>query len=153
MKRALVLVVLVAAVTGCGGSADLAKSSAPCLRKLGVYVDRAVPKELNILGFAMAGVTPPPGVTDVADISFHSPGPGAIRAQLYYNHDAKAAVAFEQTWGSGRTAVPLNSVIVLWKNAPSPKDGTVMRVGRTVVFWTTTPSRTQRREVANCVGA
>jgi len=95
---------------------------------------------------------PPAGVTGVGDVSYLSPGAGARTAELYFNTDEETAVDFERTWDRGRTRVRAGLVVLIWKYAPSRRNGTVSRFGQTVVFWATRPSPKQGRELGACLG-
>jgi hypothetical protein len=137
VRRLLLTVPLLALLTSCGGSsAPKLMDARPCLSKLGLLVVRTPPTR----GVDGKPITVTQPTLDGAEISYRHERVGANAVQMtFYKSTDEANVALMQAKNFAATNPRVNFGV-----ERTVVDGSVL------VFWSSKPSRAQKRNLAAC---
>jgi hypothetical protein len=167
MWRAAFLAPLVLAVSACGGGGGtpLAKTARPCLEKLGQYVhhhpekgpvpsDRTPrlplpdPDNRPVFGQAPVRLPWPKDFQEYGEVLYPPTNPGANAVQVLIFGDEKLPARIMDAVREASRAQTGTPTSTSFATPPGTK---LVRIGQSIVLWSSTPSPRQRTTVRGCL--
>ena len=165
MWRLAVLAVLAVGVSACGGGAKpLGETARPCLAKLGQYVhhhpEKGLPSDptprlplVDPDNPPVSGQTPkrlawPDDFEEYGEVLYPPTNPGANAVQVFIFGDEELATRIMDTVRTAERNQPFFTGVTLFGRDPGRL---FVRVGQSLVQWSSKPSARQRTTVRDCL--